>query len=40
MNERKGEGFLVASDVAGYLRLFPHVHRTNGFTAIRLRGLP
>jgi len=34
------EGFPVALDAAGYLRLFPHVHGTDGFTAIRLRRLP
>ena len=33
-------GFPVALDAAGYLRLFPHVHGTDGFTAIRLRRLP
>jgi 16S rRNA (cytosine967-C5)-methyltransferase len=30
-------GFAVAPDAAGYVRLFPHVHGTDGFTAIRLR---
>lgn len=34
------EGFPVTLDAAGYLRLFPHVHGTDGFTAIRLRRLP
>jgi len=34
------EGFPVALDAAGYLRLFPHVHGTDGFTAIRLRKVP
>jgi len=34
------EGFPVALDAAGYLRLFPHVHGTDGFTAIRLRKAP
>ena len=34
------EGFPVALDAAGYLRLFPHVHGTDGFTAIRLRRAP
>jgi len=34
------EDFPVALDAAGYLRLFPHVHGTDGFTAIRLRRLP
>jgi 16S rRNA C967 or C1407 C5-methylase (RsmB/RsmF family) len=34
------EGFPVALDAAGYLRLLPHVHGTDGFTAIRLRRLP
>ena len=33
-------GFAVAPDAAGYVRLYPHVHRTDGFTAIRLRRLP
>ena len=34
------EGFPVAPDAAGFLRLFPHVHGTDGFTAIRLRKVP
>jgi 16S rRNA (cytosine967-C5)-methyltransferase len=34
------EGFPVAPDAAGYVRLLPHVHGTDGFTAIRLRRLP
>jgi 16S rRNA (cytosine967-C5)-methyltransferase len=34
------EGFPVALDAVGYLRLLPHVHGTDGFTAIRLRKLP
>ena len=34
------DGFPVAPDAAGYIRLFPHVHGTDGFTAIRLRRLP
>jgi 16S rRNA (cytosine967-C5)-methyltransferase len=34
------DGFPVAPDAAGYVRLFPHVHGTDGFTAIRLRRLP
>jgi 16S rRNA (cytosine967-C5)-methyltransferase len=34
------ERFPVALDAAGYLRLFPHVHGTDGFTAIRLRRVP
>jgi 16S rRNA (cytosine967-C5)-methyltransferase len=34
------EGFPVALDAAGYLRLFPHVHGTDGFTALRLRKVP
>jgi 16S rRNA (cytosine967-C5)-methyltransferase len=34
------EGFAVTADAAGYVRLFPHVHGTDGFTAIRLRRLP
>jgi 16S rRNA (cytosine967-C5)-methyltransferase len=34
------EGFPVAPDAAGYVRLFPHVHGTDGFTAIRLRKRP
>jgi 16S rRNA (cytosine967-C5)-methyltransferase len=34
------EGFPVALDAAGYLRLFPHVHGTDGFTAIRLKRAP
>jgi len=33
-------GFPVAPDAAGYIRLLPHVHGTDGFTAIRLRRLP
>ena len=33
-------GFPVALDAAGYLRLFPHVQGTDGFTAIRLRKVP
>ena len=31
------EGFPVQSDAQGFVRLFPHVHGTDGFTAIRLR---
>ena len=34
------EGFPVAPDVSGHIRLFPHVHGTDGFTAIRLRRMP
>ena len=34
------EGFPVTPDAAGYVRLFPHVHGTDGFTAIRLRKRP
>ena len=34
------EGFPVAPDAAGYVRLFPHVHGTDGFTAIRLQKRP
>jgi len=34
------EGFPAALDAAGYLRLLPHVHGTDGFTAIRLHRLP
>jgi len=34
------DGFPVAPDAAGYVRLFPDVHGTDGFTAIRLRRLP
>jgi 16S rRNA (cytosine967-C5)-methyltransferase len=34
------EGFPAALDAAGYLRLCPHVHGTDGFTAIRLRKVP
>jgi 16S rRNA (cytosine967-C5)-methyltransferase len=34
------DDFPVPPDAAGYIRLFPHVHGTDGFTAIRLRRLP
>jgi len=34
------DDFSVPPDAAGYIRLFPHVHGTDGFTAIRLRRLP
>ena len=30
-------GFPVPPDALGFVRLFPHVHGTDGFTAIRLR---
>jgi 16S rRNA (cytosine967-C5)-methyltransferase len=33
-------GFPVSPDATGYVRLFPHVHGTDGFTAIRLRRIP
>jgi 16S rRNA (cytosine967-C5)-methyltransferase len=33
-------GFPVAPDAAGFIRLLPHVHGTDGFTAIRLRRAP
>jgi 16S rRNA (cytosine967-C5)-methyltransferase len=31
--------FVVAPDAAGFVRCLPHVHGTDGFTAIRLRRL-
>ena len=31
------DGFPVAPDSQGFVRLFPHLHGTDGFTAIRLR---
>jgi len=31
------DGFPVPPDAQGFVRLFPHVHGTDGFTAIRLR---
>ena len=31
------DGFPVHPDTQGFVRLFPHVHGTDGFTAIRLR---
>jgi len=34
------DGFPVAPDAAGYVRLYPHRHGTDGFTAIRLRRFP
>src|SRR3990172_765285 len=34
------EGFPVALDAAGYLRLFPHLHGTQGLPAVRLPALP
>jgi len=33
-------GFPVAPDATGFVRLLPHVHGTDGFTAIRLRRDP
>ena len=34
------EGFPVQPDPEGFVRVFPHVHGTDGFTAIRLRRTP
>jgi 16S rRNA C967 or C1407 C5-methylase (RsmB/RsmF family) len=31
------DDFPVAPDASGFIRLFPHRHGTDGFTAIRLR---
>jgi len=30
----------VPPDALGFVRLYPHVHGTDGFTAIRLRRIP
>jgi 16S rRNA C967 or C1407 C5-methylase (RsmB/RsmF family) len=31
------DDFPVCPDAGGFIRCFPHVHATDGFTAIRLR---